>query len=309
MNLRWSQALDGYLLAAHARGLSKRTLKDYRHTFRRFGEFLEDDRLISEISSADVTKFLAAQEGLSRKTLLNYHTGLSALWRWLADEGYAAENVVRQVKAPKPEARAIQPYSKADVEKLLAALSRSAVFQRGEHDVDYALNEELSWRNRAIILLLLDTGIRSSELCELTIGDTDLRNRRIKVFGKGAKERILPVSRSTSKAIWRYLADRTDDKAPGRPLFIKATGVAFQHRDLYKLIRRIATRAGLREAGIHRFRHTYAINYLRNGGNPFALQMSLGHTTMDMTKRYLSIVQADLEVGHAVASPVENWRL
>ena len=70
----------------------------------------------------------------------------------------------------------------------------------------------------------------------------------------------------------------------------------------------IGERAGIAGANVHRFRHTYAIQYLRNGGNPYSLRMSLGHSTMEMTKRYLAIAQADLEADHQVASPMDTAR-
>ena len=70
-----------------------------------------------------------------------------------------------------------------------------------------------------------------------------------------------------------------------------------------------AKREGVIEANVHRFRHTFAINNLRNGGDPWSLQMMLGHSTMEMVKTYLALAQADLEKNHKIASPVDNWRL
>jgi integrase/recombinase XerD len=78
---------------------------------------------------------------------------------------------------------------------------------------------------------------------------------------------------------------------------------------LLQLIRRLGDRAGVNHAHPHRFRHTFAINFLRNGGNAFVLQMLLGHSTMEMVKRYLALAQADAQATHRRASPVANWRL
>jgi integrase/recombinase XerD len=79
--------------------------------------------------------------------------------------------------------------------------------------------------------------------------------------------------------------------------------------NLLKVIHTIALRGGIQGGSVHRFRHTFAINFLRNGGDPYELQMALGHSTMEMVKHYLEISNADLERNHKIASPVDNWRL
>ena len=164
-------------------------------------------------------------------------------------------------------------------------------------------------RNRAIILLLLDTGIRASELCDLRIHHADLRNYLVHVEnGKGDKGRTIPFSPRTGQAIWKYLALRKDDSA-GDPLFVTSSGRPIDRTHLLKTIVTIAKRAGVENADIHRWRHTMAIEYLRNVKDPYGLQMILGHTTMDMVRTYLSIAEADLVRNHKIGSPVDHWKL
>jgi len=136
----------------------------------------------------------------------------------------------------------------------------------------------------------------------------DVRNRRLTVFGKGSKERTIPFSARTGQALWRYLALRKNETA-GNFLFVSLTQGPLDRHDLLKTLERIGERAGVEEVNVHRFRHTFAINYLRNGGDPWSLQMMLGHSTMEMVKNYLALAQADLEKNHKIASPVDNWRL
>ena len=112
--ITFSQAVDGFLLAANARRLSPHTIQDYSSTYRKFSTFLKVDPLLPAINAHQVEEFLSAQL-VSKKTILNYHTGLSALWTWAAAEGLVRENIIQKVRRARPEKRAIQPYSQADV--------------------------------------------------------------------------------------------------------------------------------------------------------------------------------------------------
>jgi site-specific recombinase XerD len=303
-----STAIEGYELYAQARHLSARTLEDYRTTFRKFQAFLEDDPALAEISAHDVEAFLGEQE-VSKKTVLNYHVGLSALWTWAVKEDLVPVHIVRKVDPPNPEKRAIIPLSEEDVRAMLASLTVSKPYTRpGKKESTHSIQAETAERNRAIIILLLDTGMRATELCDLLIHQVDLQNRRVQAFGKGAKERYIPFSARTGQTLWRYLATRKDSTA-GDPLFITKDGNAMTRMRLHKILAQIGERAGVADVHPHRFRHTFAINYLRNGGDPWTLQMLLGHATMEMVRNYLNISRADIDNNHRLASPVDRWRL
>jgi len=305
-SLSFSKAVEGYTLYAQARRLSPNTIADYANTFARFAAFLDKDLPIVDLTPNHVRRFLATQQ-VSKKTALNYHAGLSALWRWAVSEGYVPRNIVRQVEPPKPEERAIVPFTEDDVKAMLSVLDKSRTYTRpGKGECSHTIVTGL--RNRAVILLLLDTGIRATELCKLRVHQVDIKNKNALIFGKGSKERVVPFSSQTAQAIWKYLASRPEDLANDF-LYITKTGDPLKRQDLCRLITRIGKRAGVPNAHPHRFRHTFAINFLRNGGNVFALQAILGHATMKMVKKYLAIAQADVEAGHRQASPVANWRL
>jgi len=320
--LTFTQVVEGYILAQEARQLSVHTLDDYKNTFNKILKFWEFDPVFNEIAAEDIEQFLATIgstpqevggvapryiEKLSEKTLLNYHTGLSALWTWAVGNALAERHVLEKIKPPKPKKSEIVPLSKDDIEAMLAVVDRSQPYKRpGKRECSHKL--PTATRNRTIILLLLDTGIRVSELCDLRIRDVDQRNRRVKVLGKGNKERSLPYCPATGQAIWRYLSSRPDSSVDDF-LFVTENGQRLDRRYVRTTLKRIGDRANVRGVHPHRFRHTFAVNYLRNGGNAYGLQSSLGHESLEMVKKYLQIVQADLDNAHRQASPVANWQL
>jgi len=328
-NISLAVAIEGYLLDAGARQLSVCTISDYKNSFRHFTEYIGDPP-IADITTDDVRQFLASLNGaeitpnghaprptikLSKKSILNIHTALSSLWTWAVREGFVRKHIVRPIRPAKPEERAIEPFTRADVEAILAHCQFSRSYTR-PGKAECANTRATGQRDRAIILLLLDTGMRASELTAdprreipgLLIKNVDLQNRYIKVLGKGDKERILPISNSTTKALWKYLVTR-DDPPPDQPLFLSMHGKPLTRNGLLQVIKSIAQRAGVPGAHPHRFRHTFAINFLRNGGKTLELQRLLGHTSLDMVNRYVNLAQVDLDEAHKRASPVSNWNL
>jgi site-specific recombinase XerD len=303
----FTQCIEGYLIAARARRLSQHTIADYLNSFRKFQTFLVEDVPIRSITADHVKRFLAGLNGLSNKTLLNIHTGLSALWNWAVGEKLVECNVVRDVAPPEPEEPAIVPFTHGDIKAMLGALDRSKPYTRpGKRESTHSTSMAL--RNRAIILTLLDTGLRASELCGINIRDVDRRNQHVLVMGKGSKERSVPYSAPTAQAIWRYLATRGDERLD-RPLFATKSGGPLDKDDLGRILRDIGDRAGVSDVHPHRYRHTFAITFLRNGGNVYVLKMLLGHSTLEMCLRYLALAQSDADEAHRHASPVANWRL
>jgi integrase/recombinase XerD len=307
MSVPFTQAVEGFLISCRARGLSPNTLEDYSRTFGKFSRHRPEDPHLDDLGRSDITAFLASIPGVSNKSKRNYYIGLSSLWTWALLEGLVARHVVREVTPPKPEQRLVEPYTLQEIKAIMGAVARSRIYKSPTGQArDHALKQ--ADRNRAILLLLLDTGLRASELIHIRLEDLDMKANKIKILGKGNKERSVPISSRTAQALWRYIAQRAE-RRPGDAVFITSSGAPLTRRDLYHRLNDIGKRAGVQDVHPHRFRHTFAILYLRNGGDVYTLQAILGHTTLEMVRHYARIAQTDIETVHRRASPVDNMRL
>lgn len=302
----FSKVMEGFTLSLNARHLSPHTVEGYLRTLNKFMQQI-GDMPVHEITHQHIQTFLSSRPNLSNKSILNDYIGLSALWSWMVREEIAPSNLVRKLTPPKPQRKEVDPLSEAEIKAIMAVLNRSKIYVRDGKPIDHSLGS--FERNRAIILLMLDTGIRASELCSLKVEDLDNKNNRIFVrTGKGMKERLLPFSPRTGQMIWRYLAVRKDYRQDD-PLFVSKLNRIIDRRKLADMFANIGRRAGIKNVHPHRFRHTFAIQYLRNGGNAYTLQAMLGHSTLETVKIYLKIAQVDIDLVHRRASPVDNWRL
>lgn len=328
ISITLSQACEGMLLNKQAEGRSVHTINDYRNSFQKLALFFSSDPPIDTITRSDLVKFFAwlqqdyesepdgvAPRGkfkLSQKTIFNIHIGLSSLWQWALVEKLVKTNILREIKVTRPSAPVINPISHEEWAKLVRACEASHNWKTREETKTHRSTFD---RDRAVLFTLLDTGARASELCGIRFQDLSLAHRTIKLRGKGPgkepKERLVSIGKATADAINKALRPRLAQIQPTSPLFVVKNKyddeLSFTRDNLGNLLARIGDRAGVSGVYPHRFRHTFAINYLRNGGNVFALQAMLGHTTLDMVKRYLQIAQIDLDREQQRASPVDNW--
>jgi len=329
--VKLSLAIAAFLLDKRIAGCSPNTLRNYTLHLQRLRDHLEADPDLAAITVEQLKSFLNAlmtariaprgvaarpARRLSAKTIQNVHTCLCSLWTWALKEGHAQQHLPRAIDVAAPERPVVEPFTKEQIQELLGATTHSATWERLPETAT-ELPRERQFRDKAIILFLLDTGVRAGELCQLDVGDLDLSAGHAMVRSKGrlnsgeGKARPICFSPTTIRALHRYLAERKalGDRNAARPLFATRVGRRFDRRYLAKHLRRLGRRAGVKDVHTHRFRHTFAINYLRNGGDVYTLQDLLGHTSLDMVRRYLHLAQVDVDSAHRRASPVENWRL
>jgi integrase/recombinase XerD len=126
---------------------------------------------------------------------------------------------------------------------------------------------------------------------------------------KGKKGRTVYVGKSARRFLWRFLTEREDGTDPDEPLFIGKYNQPMNRDALRQLLGSLGQKAQVRKCHPHRFRHTFAIAYLRSGGDLFTLKSLLGHSTLEMVEHYPRIAEVDVEQANRKASPADNWRL
>jgi site-specific recombinase XerD len=160
-----------------------------------------------------------------------------------------------------------------------------------------------------MILILLDTGLRLSEISNIKLRDIDLDRETIRVMGKGAQERLVRIGKTTQKALMRYILVRTDDY---EELWISQEHKPMTIAGIQIILRRLCNRAEITDAkrGPHSFRHTAATACLRNGMPETYVQTLLGHRDLRMTRRYTRTINSDDVIkAHISASPVDRMGL
>ncbi|MFC2068162.1 tyrosine-type recombinase/integrase [Chloroflexota bacterium] len=164
-------------------------------------------------------------------------------------------------------------------------------------------------RNKAMLLLFIDSGLRQAELATMRVNDVDLRSKRAHIIGKGNKLGIVPFSSKTAKVLWAWTIERKS-RAKTNHFWITEEGTAFSIEGLVSWFVRLKKRAGVNgPGGMHRLRHTAALQCLRGARDSFLLQLFLRHDSLEMSRRYtrgLKVEEA-IEAHRNGASPVEGF--
>ena len=289
--------LKFFLLTCKVNELSPRTIDDYSQKVGAFVMFCQSQGVKEpkEVMPNHVRVFLLVlRERIQPSSVHDYYGCVNRFFNWLVSEGILEQSPMVRMSPPRVPKQVIQPFSQDDIRRMLVVLDEDSF--RG-------------YRNKAVVLTFLDTGLRLSELAAIQVSDIDFNNGIIKVMGKGRKERFVRVGKGAQRAILRYLLLRKDQQPC---LWIGENGEPIKARGIQSLIKRLGKRAGITDARCspHTFRHTFAVSCLRNGMGEFSLQSLLGHTTLQMTRRYVQTFGvSDALSAHEKASPVDNLRL
>ena len=289
-----------YRAALRVAGRSPRTIRWYGEMLDEFVAFVERDggrATLDDLHPAVARRWLLAAQAsrarpLAPASLAGRVRTLRAFGSWVTREFELTSHPLAGLPVPRVPQLIVPSLRETDLHELLRATETSAHPER----------------DRAIVLLLLDTGLRVSEAAGLRIGDVDLVEGRATVMGKGARQRMVPIGRRTRQALRRILAPRGQIEAAD-PLFIAADGGALTAHGIQQVFRRLARRVTLSaRCSPHVLRHTFARSFLRNGGDVFSLQRILGHSprSLQVTRRYLDLDDDDLRAVHRNVSPVDR---
>lgn len=315
VTVKLSKAIEGFVLFKSGEGLSRRTIESYQWAFGHFRTWLGGDPEIENIGSLEIVKFLdymrrdyqpvrlsGNDEPLSSQSVRTLWIALSSFYSW-AGITLDVKNPVRgRIPRPKAEPEPRVPFTGDEIKALFKSVTPRRA-ERPRSGREYILQ----LRDRALLALLLDTGIRNSELCCLKIADVHLQSGRVKVLGKGAKHRYVQLGDKAKSYLWQYLTERKEGDRPNAPVISTHSGDTMNRRWLTRHISAIGIRAGIAECFPHKFRYTFAIQYLRNGGDLFTLQSLMGHSSLKMVQHYAKVAGVDVERMHRIASPVDNY--
>lgn len=283
-------AIDDFLLTRRLERRSSRTLGNYRYDLQPFVDVIGPQTRMGDITPKLVKEYLAisGQRPGAWAHRARYNC-LRAFFRWCVEEGYLPTSPLT-VRPPKMPQRVMPVFSDADLQGMLDAC-------RGRIGI----------RDKALLLVLMDTGMRLGELVGMRADHIDWDDGGVSIIGKGDKQRTVVLSRPSLLAVYRYLKQRG---SPLEEIWLSEERRPLTASGVQNIIKRVSKSALGKAAGPHRFRHTYACSYLANGGSLDSLRYLLGHSSLVMVMRYAEATKAQrARVQGRLYSPVERLGL
>jgi integrase/recombinase XerC len=284
--MSWEDALAGFARFLRAeRGFSEHTQRAYLSDVRQLAADV-GSKPPARVGPDDVRAFLAAQHRSRAPTTLGRRlAALRTFFRWLVREGARDADPTLGLPAPRAPRPLPRPIAVDDVTALLD-VPRAAG----------AASDPAALRDQALFELMYGAGLRVGEIVALDVRDLDLVRGEVRVWGKGGKERVVPLPEAARVALGAHLAVRREPGVLAQPLFTKAAAGAgakprrLSDRDARRSLKKRALEAGLTgRVHPHRMRHSYATHLLDMGADLRAIQELLGHASLSTTQRYTAV--------------------
>jgi len=292
--LEWAEA---FIIDRRSRGVSPNTIPFYQKKLEKFLKYCEINQIhdIQELNANHIRKYILWLEnkGHNRGGVHAHYRVLKSFLYWYEDENDLTNwiNPIRKVKVKRARQEPLEP---ADLEAIKAMLATCG-------------DNFTGIRDRLILLILLDTGLRASELLALNFEDVNPVTGTLQVMhGKGDKFRVVYLGKKSRIALRAYYHRIKHHEGA---LIIGIHSERLIYTGLRQVIRRRAKTAGVKFQPLHSFRRLFALTMLRNGIDVFSLQLLMGHADLQMLRRYLKQAGSDLQEAHNQASPVDRWKL
>ena len=301
-----------YAVSNEADGKSTRTIAWYSDILTQFLRYLKANGYQCTLSTFNIDMsrgyilFLRrrprfqghpfiSQKGdlLSPRTVQCHVRVLKAFSTWLYEEECTNVNRLKHLKLPKAAIRIMEPLTLQEIKRIVSSINRKSY--TGE-------------RNHAVLVTLLDSGLRASELASITLSNLNLKDGYIRITGKGDKERIVPIGKFVRMELMHYI-EKVRPQDYGRDcnnLFLSQSGKPMTPNTVKMVFSKLARSSGVNRLHAHLCRHTFAVNYLLNGGDIFSLREILGHTTLEMVNHYLHFTSSQITAQHHKYSPMDR---
>jgi site-specific recombinase XerD len=302
--------LQSYNIYARAAGRSKRTIGWICNSTRYFARFLGGNPDCSAVTANDLRRFIIAygnrqkyidhpfnptrKETISPVSVQTYVRGVKAFFSYLKSDELIDANPMLKVKVPRVPVKDVPIHDGEELTRLLRAPDRRT---------------PTGFRNYALMLTLVDTHARISEICNLDMSHVDLEGGYLRLMGKGGKERLSPIGSLVCRAMLKYKTKYRPQPLGTDAFWLGADGRRLTPNRAGFLIRKYGRQVGLDRAYPHKLRHTSSVLYLRNGGDVFSLQKKLGHATLQMTRHYANLADTDVKSQHMKFGVADNLKL
>jgi len=286
------EAITEFIISQRVKGSSNYTIINQTYDLKLFSNYMDNDIDIEKITVSDLNGYYLYLVGknLSSTSVQSYIRVVRTFFNWCIAQNYITQRLTERFRLPKAKQNVIDILTEAEIQKLLSSFN---------------LSKKIGFRNYLICLLMLDCGLRLSEIVSLRAENIYISESHMIVDGKGNKQRFVPFGSTTKQTLAKYLESCGSERGS---LFYSVRNLPISRMTVTLIFRRLKDKIGIHRLRPHLLRHTFATMYLENGGNIFSLQAILGHTSLVMVKRYLHLSQSKVLRDFHKFSPMDNLK-